>query len=115
MYTYRRTLISQIEEHVELADDEWRDAGQPATPGDLAIIYLYQASEIMRASGHMCTHMQITRAMSDIIKNSPQDTLMPATLGLPHKALSKQNENCARHFPAEIDNVKNTIRILRSF
>ena len=87
-------LISQLDEKVEIADDEWRDAGQPATPSDLAIMYLYQASEMMRDSGHMCTHMQITRAMSDIIKNAPQDSLMPATLELPDKALSKNDKSC---------------------
>lgn len=89
------TLIRQMEEQVAITDDEWRNAGQPATPDDLAVMYLYQASGIMRASGHMCTHRQITSAMTDIIKQAPRDSLVPATLELPHKALSKNDRSCA--------------------
>ena len=88
------TLIPQMEEEVAIADDEWRNAGQPATPDDLAIVYLYKASEIMRASGHMCTHRQITCAMTDIIKNAPKNSLKPYALDLPNKALLVNDRSC---------------------
>jgi len=78
----------QIEGETINIEDEWREARELISPGDLAMMYLFKLSEVARAAGDVAILVQITGAMSKLLGVAPKGSLHAKTLELPLRAFS---------------------------
>lgn len=83
-------VLDEVEIQTISVDREYIANDEFLTPGDLAMMYLFQLQEYVRATGDISMHLLITGTMTDLLGVVPAGSLSNKMQNLPLQALSNK-------------------------